>query len=59
MTLPSAILSSRVPLTVERVLDIRRRLEAGESLRAVARLYGLAIKTVHIVKSGRTWSNVQ
>lgn len=45
-------------LTVDQVTEIRRRVEGGESRKAVARDLGVASSTVSRIMSGNAWSNV-
>lgn len=45
-------------LSREQVADIRRRVEGGESRKAIARELGVASSTISRIASGRMWSNV-
>jgi Autographiviridae endonuclease len=43
-------------LTVAKVLDIRRRMVAGERRRDIARTIGISENTVSDIKTGRSWA---
>jgi hypothetical protein len=50
----------RVMLSVEQVVDIKRRLATGEESTAqIARDYGVHFTTVNLIKHGKTWKEVQ
>ena len=43
-------------LTEDNVIDIRRRIDAGEPPSALAREYGVAVPTIFCIKARRTWA---
>jgi hypothetical protein len=45
-------------LTEDKVLDIRQRRVAGETLLAIARTHNVAMTTVHAIVQRRTWSHL-
>lgn len=45
-------------LIEEDVLDILRRLEAGEPGARIARYYGVSQQSVSAIKCGATWAHV-
>ena len=45
-------------LTETQVRDIKRRLADGERIIDVAEAFGVAVSTVHSIKSRRTWRHV-
>ena len=45
-------------LTEAQVRDILRRLADGERIIDVAAAFGVAVSTVHAIKSRRTWRHV-
>jgi hypothetical protein len=49
---------SNAILTEQLVLDIRRRVSAGEGQKALAQEYGLAAGSLHHVVHGRSWTLV-
>jgi group I intron endonuclease len=46
-------------LTEDAVCDIRKRLAAGESLRTIADVYGVAPTNISAIKDGLTWKHVK
>ena len=51
--------SPSAKLDNERVRQIKRRLNAGESQRKIAEFYGVAQGTVNFIARGVTWSHVE
>lgn len=50
--------SPAAKLTDEKVRDIKRRLLAGETHKAIAKIYGVASGTIGFISVGVTWSHV-
>lgn len=50
-------LSPRSKLTAVGVLDIRRRVSAGESRASVANSYGVSVHNISAIIGGRTWKD--
>lgn len=50
--------ASGAKLTEDEVLNIRYSLRAGNSVRSVARYYGVSPSAVQFIKSGHTWRHV-
>jgi hypothetical protein len=49
---------SRAKLTEADVIEIRRRLAAGEVQRALAEAFGIGSSTVGRIKTGKAWTHV-
>jgi len=47
--------SGQAKLTVDKVFDIRRRIDDGETNAAIARAYGLHKNTIRRIRLGETW----
>ncbi len=45
-------------LTAALVLQIKAGLEAGKSMRALSREFGVAYSTIHPIREGRTWTHI-
>ena len=45
-------------LNETKVADIKRRLSLGESQKKLADEYGVALETIHSIKSGKSWRHV-
>jgi hypothetical protein len=41
-----------------KVADIKRRLAAGEKQKRLASEFGVALETIHSIKSGKSWKHV-
>jgi len=50
--------SANQKLTIPQVREIRARLERGETLRAIAKDYGVAHGAINAIKQGRTFSYI-
>ncbi|MGA1645481.1 MAG: hypothetical protein ACO4AV_10960 [bacterium] len=50
---------SRASLTEKKVLEIKRRLAAGEKAGAISQLYKVHVTTINAIKYGKTWGHVQ
>jgi hypothetical protein len=46
-------------LTENKVLDIKRRLAAGERAAIICRDYKVHVTTINAIKYGKTWNHVQ
>jgi hypothetical protein len=46
-------------LTERKVLDIKRRLAAGERAAIICRDYKVHVTTINAIKYGKTWNHVQ
>jgi len=46
-------------LTEGKVLDIKRRLAAGERAALICRDYKVHVTTINAIKYGKTWAHVQ
>jgi len=46
-------------LTADKVLDVHRRLAAGESARAIGRLYGVGRSAINSIRDGHSWRHVK
>lgn len=51
--------SGRSKLLEQQVVDIKRRLTAGETLVSIGALYGVNYMTIKSIKTGRTWAWLQ
>jgi hypothetical protein len=49
----------RAVLNEKKVAEIKRLLAAGQQANAVAREYKVHFSTIHSIKKGRTWKNIQ
>jgi anti-sigma28 factor (negative regulator of flagellin synthesis) len=49
----------RAVLNEKKVAEIKQRLAAGQQANTVAREYKVHFSTVHAIKKGRTWKNIQ
>ena len=45
-------------LTEEDILIIRERIESGDSLRGIARDYGVHYTSIRQIKTGKSWSHI-
>jgi hypothetical protein len=45
-------------LTEEDVVEIKKRLEQGETQASLARYYGVSQPSIRDIKSGRSWSHI-
>lgn len=52
-------LARSAKLTAGKVLDIKRRLAAGERPYLIARDYGVSNKCIYHIRDGETWRSVQ
>jgi hypothetical protein len=50
---------ARALLTEGKVLDIKRRLAAGERAAIICRDYKVHVTTINAIKYGKTWAHVQ
>lgn len=50
---------ARASLTVSKVMEIKRRLAAGEKAGAICRDYKVHVTTINSIKYGKTWNHVQ
>jgi homoserine kinase len=50
---------ARALLTENKVLDIKRRLAAGERAAIICRDYKVHVTTINAIKYGKTWNHVQ
>jgi len=50
---------ARALLTEGKVLDIKRRLAAGERAALICRDYKVHVTTINAIKYGKTWNHVQ
>jgi homoserine kinase len=50
---------ARALLTERKVLDIKRRLAAGERAAIICRDYKVHVTTINAIKYGKTWAHVQ
>lgn len=50
---------ARALLTERKVLDIKRRLAAGEKPGAICTDYKVHVTTINAIKYGKTWNHVQ
>jgi homoserine kinase len=50
---------ARALLTERKVLDIKRRLAAGERAALICRDYKVHVTTINAIKYGKTWAHVQ
>jgi hypothetical protein len=50
---------ARALLTERKVLDIKRRLAAGEKAGAICTDYKVHVTTINAIKYGKTWNHVQ
>lgn len=50
--------NGNVRLTAEDIPDIRRRIAAGDSVRVIARDYGVTKSTIHRIGTRETWGHV-
>jgi hypothetical protein len=50
---------ARALLTERKVLDIKRRLAAGERAALICRDYKVHVTTINAIKYGKTWNHVQ
>jgi hypothetical protein len=50
---------ARASLTERKVLEIKRRLAAGDKAGAICRDYKVHVTTINAIKYGKTWSHVQ
>jgi homoserine kinase len=50
---------ARASLTERKVLDIKRRLAAGERAAIICRDYKVHVTTINAIKYGKTWAHVQ
>ena len=50
---------ARALLTESKVLDIKRRLAAGERAAIICRDYKVHVTTINAIKYGKTWAHVQ
>lgn len=49
---------SQAKLTTVGVADIKRRISLGEGTTAIAVDYGVAVETIHSIKTGKSWSHI-
>lgn len=49
----------RASLNEKKVLEIKRRLAAGDKAGAIAKDYRVHVTTVNAIKYGKTWNHVQ
>jgi len=52
------IISGKPKLDEEKVLEIRRRLEAGETPLNLGREYGVSEQNIRLIESRETWSDI-
>jgi hypothetical protein len=50
---------AKAVLTERKVLDIKRRLAAGERAAAICTDYKVHVTTINAIKYGKTWNHVQ
>lgn len=50
---------SRASLTEKKVLEIKRRLAAGDKAGTICRDYKVHVTTINAIKYGKTWGHVQ
>jgi hypothetical protein len=50
---------AKAVLTERKVLDIKRRLAAGERAAAICTDYKVHVTTINAIKYGKTWAHVQ
>jgi hypothetical protein len=50
---------ARALLTERKVLEIKRRLAAGDKAGAICRDYKVHVTTINAIKYGKTWAHVQ
>ena len=50
---------ARALLTATKVMEIKRRLAAGEKAGAICRDYKVHVTTINAIKYGKTWAHVQ
>jgi hypothetical protein len=50
--------NGKTKLSEEAIIDIRQRLNAGNTLANIGALYGVTSVTIYKIKSGRTWRHV-
>jgi hypothetical protein len=50
---------ARALLTVTKVMEIKRRLAAGEKAGSICRDYKVHVTTINSIKYGKTWNHVQ
>lgn len=48
-----------VKLSEENVYEIRKRLSAGETLKSIAKIYGVHYSTIGYIKNGKLWSHLK
>lgn len=57
-TLPVGEAAAASKITEQAVRDIRAAQKAGESMRGLARQYGLALSTIQAIVHRRSWNHV-
>ena len=50
---------ARASLTVSKVMEIKRRLAAGERAALICRDYKVHVTTINAIKYGKTWAHVE
>ena len=50
---------ARASLTATKVMEIKRRLAAGDKAGAICRDYKVHVTTINAIKYGKTWNHVQ
>ena len=50
---------ARASLTATKVMEIKRRLAAGERAAIICRDYKVHVTTINAIKYGKTWAHVQ